>query len=183
MLLDNYYYLEANSLWNNASNIICDTHTVCFSGFQAVDVSDKKRTMIYSTTNNKCSGHRGFRGVLASHNKSQDTTLSSGYANIICGTGNTPVTAQDYRLENQLVDEITFVSQGVVCDLTKRTVTMTKTLQNVSQEPVTIRELGYIVHQQAGTENVNFLVAREVLDEPITVAPGETFMVPMTFQL
>lgn len=48
---------------------------------------------------------------------------------------------------------------------------ITRVLRNKTTKPVTIREIGLYV--KGDVNNTTFMIAREVLDEPVTMQPGE----------
>ena len=106
-------------------------------------------------------------------------------SNILVGTGTTPPTAADYCMENELVDELTFQSVATRVYDDGRLVYF-KTMTNNSGETLTITEVGLSegwmnnATLSTGNPKPQVLVMREVLEEPIVVAPGGTFTVSVT---
>ena len=112
---------------------------------------------------------------------------------LVCGSGETAVTYDDYKLESQFSStDISFVSCSY-SDLTydEATNTFQRTLTKVftAKNNITIREIGFISYGFWGTgTNYNdnsgsynyALTYRKVLDEPIEVAANSNFTLTFT---
>ena len=107
----------------------------------------------------------------------------SGTSNFTCntlcllvGTGATPATLDDYKLESQL--ELTSGIDSCRMDSNTGIITLTREFINNTGDSVTIKELGVynVSIQRAGTTNINvFLVGREVLAEPVIIDNGKSY--------
>lgn len=97
------------------------------------------------------------------------------------GTGNSAATAADYKLESEIDSStLSLLSQNSSVSLRSGECRCDyrATYQNVSSEAVTISEIG-LVRKCSST----FLLAREVLDTPITVEPNGTCTVTMMVEV
>lgn len=105
--------------------------------------------------------------------------------NICIGTGNTPVTYDDYTLSGEIIDntKLSYVSYEINYDAEGRKVskTVTYTYTNETDSNITISEWGLFRHWiTAGSGNsylfsnsaYDILFYREVLETPITIEPG-----------
>ena len=94
---------------------------------------------------------------------------------IIIGTGTTPPTVNDYKLENQITSgfgSTTSFPNSVSAVYNAKGIVSCCTITNSSQtDNLVINEIGYI-KSRAGYWNI--LYDRIVLDTPITIAPGAT---------
>ena len=85
------------------------------------------------------------------------------------GTGDTPPTKADYKLENPIENDL-FSNQTatgkVYTNATEdHIVIVTHGVCNASEEPITVKEIGILL--------TNCLITRTVLDKPVTIQPGE----------
>lgn len=104
---------------------------------------------------------------------------------IFCGTGTTPPTREDIKLENCISD---FKKQSTTlsCELGKLHINVV--FKNLADHEITINELGlyrifsqaHDSYQKSSIANNGILIARRVLDEPITVQANETFSINYT---
>lgn len=108
-------------------------------------------------------------------------------SNICIGTGNTPVTYDDFNLSGEILDNTKLVyvsdSKEYSSDYKKLIKTVVFTYHNDTSSPITISEWGLFYYN--GSSNIssatkfdaqtyNTLCYREVLDSPITIAEGTT---------
>lgn len=105
---------------------------------------------------------------------------------IYTGSGTTEPTAEDYNLESPYSDVQMTTCTGSSVDNSASTVsrikTYTATLENKAEENRTISEVGLMIgFPSSSSEKVKLLMAREVLDNPITLEPGDT--VTFTFRI
>lgn len=106
-------------------------------------------------------------------------TSSSGSCGVLIGSGSTPATREDYKLESQITSGISAlntysvpviaVDENGVC-----TVSTSFALKNTTEEDITIREIGVYawVNTSSGSAYAHILLERTVLDQPITIKPG-----------
>ena len=113
------------------------------------------------------------------------TSYNSGYKgiNVLVGSGTTPVTADDYILES-LITTVEKQNSSVVIDYkidndsksiaTKMTIKVA--IKNTGTENITISEIGLYETPYTGSGSNSskcVLLYREVLNNPITLAPEE----------
>ena len=115
---------------------------------------------------------------------------------ILVGSGTTPVSPNDYRLENPYTSDVVAYSSCMVSQVTVSDNTMkfmfARPVINMSQDSITINETGIVmwvrryVRDSYGVRlDVNFkmLIARDVLQNPVTLNPLEGAEVIYTFQI
>lgn len=101
------------------------------------------------------------------------------------GTGTTPPTEDDYCLESvipdeMLSDQMSSVSYWMNTD-TKTLYVVTHTVRNNSSSPITVSELGIsfrfrcLTSSSTAASYANFLLSRTVLENPVTIQPGEMY--------
>lgn len=99
-------------------------------------------------------------------------TSSSSYSTIVFGSGNTPVTFDDYKLAEQIPNSTIYTSTSYGDNVRINTVTYDAStgsytadisilITNKSGEEITIREFGLGIYY--------YLYYREVLEEPFTI--------------
>ena len=102
------------------------------------------------------------------------------------GTGTRPAAVSDYSIESMLGDtqinvvdpsEVSF-SRGDTFDEYSASFGVT----NITDEPITISEVGLTVSVANGSYNYRVLVDRTVLDVPITIQPNETKHIAYTIR-
>lgn len=103
-------------------------------------------------------------------NAPSDNRSSGVY--IVLGTGTTPATAADIKLENVTEDyEIITQTKDVPLTFSSTIMTITRVIRNTGNAPLTISEVGLyasLVNAFTGA----MMLAREVI-EPVTLQPGE----------
>lgn len=104
---------------------------------------------------------------------SAGSTIGSTF---IYGTGNTPVTADDYCLASPITIQSGYTNRSatITTDTMNFKITATMVVEWSGAE-TTISEIGMYY----GFQDYGWLLAREVLDSPITVNNGDTFTVSM----
>lgn len=89
------------------------------------------------------------------------------------GSGTTPPTADDYALENRIVNGVSIIS----CDITNTNgvVGFHCTVYNSGSSPITITEFGIVAENviKSNSNAGSVLLSRDVFDE-VTVQPEET---------
>ena len=95
--------------------------------------------------------------------------LGPGYVGVFVGSNDTPVTPDDYAWSNN-IDTLTKVSQSakIVTKNGNKVLRFILSVTNDTDEDVEAKEVGVIVKVNYGS-NTSVLIAREVLDTPITV--------------
>ena len=91
---------------------------------------------------------------------------------LVLGTGTTPATAADIKLENVAEDnEVITQTKDVPLKFSSSIMTITRVIRNTGNAPLTISEVGlYASYASAFTGAI--MLAREVI-EPVTLQPGE----------
>lgn len=94
----------------------------------------------------------------------------------IVGTGTTSSQVDDYELENEIDSSKYTISTSVangVAYTDKLGISVTCVVTNKSEETLSINEVGLLGDNSLGLSN-KYLIAREVFDAPIVIAPSET---------
>lgn len=91
---------------------------------------------------------------------------------LVLGTGTTPATVTDIKLENVTEDyEIVTQTKAIPLKFSSSMINITRVIQNTGNAPLTISEVGlYASYANAFTGAM--MLAREVI-EPVTLQPGE----------
>lgn len=95
------------------------------------------------------------------------------------GSGNTPVTESDYKLDNEItagIKESTNRKYSHTVESDSIAVDYVYYLKNTSNDTLTIREIGLCSYCYADAQE-NYLITREVLEEPIVVPAGGYFTI------
>ena len=93
------------------------------------------------------------------------------------GTGTTNVEKTDYKLESIISSGYTAsVEEKIINAPSKTDTSMYNVVTNItntsSSETIQFSEIGLFVYSKSNT--FRYMIAREVFDTPITLAPGET---------
>lgn len=110
-----------------------------------------------------------------------NNSSANGTCDIIIGSGTTPVTYEDYKIEQQI--KLTVVGITVGYDELDKSSYFIKSLTNNTEASVTINEIGIITYCN-GSLNVSgdaktILISRDVLAEGFIVGPGETINIKL----
>ena len=91
---------------------------------------------------------------------------------IVLGTGTTPATAADIKLENVTEDyEIVTQTKDIPQTFSSSIITITRVIRNTGNAPLTISEVG-LYASYAGAFTGAIMLSREVI-EPVTLQPGK----------
>ena len=182
MFLRNYYnYLAINAFKSFSNTDGISTYTdVSKSTFEAGSLSLKRR----GGTVDKTTFTAGLATMaiipysyIGTYSSSSYYYSSSGYGVMVFGSGDTPVTFDDYCLANQFsssVMPITSVSSSNVkinsvtynSTTKKYTASVSVMVTNSSNSSITIKEFGF--------GNYYYLYYREVLSTPLTIGARES---------
>ena len=115
-----------------------------------------------------------YHGIVGTINSSSPTDADkyNGFI-LFLGTGNTPVTSTDYKLDTPCTLAVTSSS----CLHYQEGYTLVeRTFQNNTGSSVTIKEVGCYLFQEQGTRNTAYpiLIGRKVLSVPVTIAANES---------
>lgn len=183
MILNNYWFLERIAalhqitIRNGSASPTCPPH-----GMTPVDLNQADRLYIGGVDGDfySISGSSALTAM-------QSIYRPLNYFTCCVGTGDTPVTANDHKLDNDVTNILVNRSDtGVISD-TGNEVCLTRVFsgQNPTSEDIVIKEVGlkktlccYTTpnDHSANTWSVNtvFLMAREVLETPIVIPPNES---------
>ena len=100
-----------------------------------------------------------------------NTNKFSNYSKLILGTGTTPEKSTDYNLESDITEnyDCSALSRRYIQGGTKDHINVYGVITNTGDAAITVNEVGWIVKSYSST----FLLAREVLKDPVIVEPGE----------
>lgn len=104
-------------------------------------------------------------------NNPSNFDLYGDYA-LVVGGNNTPASKDDYAFSLDLNNLLTVLSTATSYILDAngtRKLRFTKTVSNDTAEDIIVKEVGIIIGLDKYSESNAFLIAREVLDAPITV--------------
>lgn len=95
---------------------------------------------------------------------------------LLIGSGASEESINSYKLDS-VISNYTCVSQmhTLDTDFNNNLLTVIRVIQNTSTEEFTIKEVGLFA--------ANYMVARELLETPVTIQPGEKYTLSMTIGL
>lgn len=130
----------------------------------------------YFPSNNTSNTGRNIGDFTNMYNPVCAELVESGTAGVYFGTGSTPATENDYRLESPITSGLSFSNQSIAYTTDNEKVVMQSSyaVTNRTAEDITIREIGctsYIPKYSSGS--VLCMIERTVLDEPITIPAGD----------
>jgi len=114
------------------------------------------------------------------------------YNGIIVGTGNTAVASTDYFLQTYILNGVTSGKleycgnsfTAPVVSAPSASFTMNRIFRNSSGGDITIKEIGISSASECiGNTWYSFLIVRDVLGVPVTMANGDYLKVTYTFQI
>ena len=114
------------------------------------------------------------------YNEGGNRAITVGnYKGIILGTGTTPPTYSDYKMENYNTG-LTYSNS--TASWSAPNVIITESATNNADANIIVSELGVFGLQDGGANNKRILLTRNVI-EPVTIKPGETktFTVKINF--
>ena len=115
------------------------------------------------------------------------TSSATSYG-VQIGTGTTPATIDDYKLESQLIAGVTFsgtTGASFNIDDDGCSIFTTGGVKNTGSEPISVSEIGLVSRLYNGTGSSNYccaLLDRTVLEEPIVIKPKETKQLTYTIR-
>lgn len=98
---------------------------------------------------------------------------------IVFGSGTTPPQKTDYKIENHIADGLTYSNNNT--SETNNVANWVQTVQNTSNEPITISEVG--LFSACSAQDLCVLLTRTVLDTPVVLQPNEvkTFTITIDY--
>ena len=151
MLTNNFLHSLSNARGIGANNLISTKQT---NGNEGVTLS------FGTDTNYFCS-----------------STLWSKYSKFIIGSGTTKPKMTDYCLENKITEsyDCSILDRRCVIGEEMSYLKITGNITNTGTEDLSFSEIGWVIASGAALQE--FMLAREVYDTPITIAPGESVAV------
>lgn len=120
----------------------------------------------------------------------QSASVRTDYTDMgVCvGRGNTPADKTDYQLENLISSGLNQLSRTNALNILDNGIEIVYAfiLQNVSEEDITISEIGLMAGSYSSASNNAYyalLVDRTVLDVPVTIPAGETKTISYTIRI
>lgn len=112
-------------------------------------------------------------------------TSYTGNGGVIFGTGTTPPTIDDYKLESEIISTISgSASVTPTFDDTGMTLTAIYALTNTGSADITIGEIGLIASGMSSQDwYLKMLLERTVLDTPLTIPAGDIGKVTYTIRI
>ena len=115
------------------------------------------------------------------------SSSGSGAFHVIAGAGDAAVTEEDYDMADISIlanDKLRPIQQTATYAQSNGAV-ITTSYRNDSAAPITVKEIGvaYKNSNTAYSKAANILVARKVLDTPVTIQPGETYVFSYNFKI
>ena len=103
----------------------------------------------------------------------------SGGPHVVIGAGDTPPTKDDYDLADASImasNKMKSLTQTATWTKEDGTV-VTVQWQNNSDSAITVKEIGFAMKatNTAYSKAANYIIARKVLDTPITIQPNEVY--------
>lgn len=128
--------------------------------------------------------HDGTTQASLNYSASHCRSLYAGntYFKVEFGSGTTPPEVNDYCLAADETSNLTIV-QNVTpnWESNKFELLISCTITNTTANSITINEIG--INKNFGSGNTWFLLAREVLDTPLTIPAGETRILNYTWTM
>lgn len=124
-----------------------------------------------------------FSGQFAGNNLTNvNYDASASGIMLLLGTGDTAPTVDDYKLDSIWTEYavITQVCSNMNANYDSNAFFISRSIQNTSSEPVTVKEQAICLCQRYGG---NVIIAREVLTEPVTLQPNQKYTFSMTISL
>ena len=109
--------------------------------------------------------------------------VTAGTQYVRFGSGTTPATVNDYKLESQIGSDITVANpSAVTTEQTDSYISWTVTFGVSASVEKTISEIGLISEVYTPSGNITTLVDRTVLDTPITIPAGQSKQITYTIR-
>ena len=102
-------------------------------------------------------------------------SASFSKAKLVIGTGNTAEKSTDYCLESKITEgyDCSSLSRRYVQSEEKDAIYVYGVITNTGDSAITVSEVGLEMYDLVNTVSSYFLMARQVLDKPVTIEPGE----------
>ena len=136
-------------------------------------------TSIENTTGTVSMNSSNWYGVFGSMNCYE----TNGYQYVRFGSGTTPATVNDYKLESLIDSGITVAHPNIVTtEQTDSYISWTVTFGVSASVEITISEIGLIAKAYRPNGEIDTLVDRTVLDTPVTIPAGQSKQITYTIR-
>lgn len=136
-------------------------------------------TSIENTTGTVSMNSSNWYGVFGSMNCYE----TNGYQYVRFGSGTTPATVNDYKLESLIDSGITVAHPNIVTtEQTDSYISWTVTFGVSASVEITISEIGLIAKAYRPNGVIDTLVDRTVLDTPVTIPAGQSKQITYTIR-
>lgn len=177
MFLQNYYNIYSGTIVNNQASF----SIIKPDGTSANALCGPSYNFQFAAPYVSSMSNMGMRGSLLFITNGAKTfynnyaSTSTPVFGLVLGDGNTPPTLSDYWLSgNQITDFTATSSVSSATDAGKITAIGTYTITNTGASDITIKEVGMLVTNTFSSPSFNYLIMRDVLDTPLTIAAGDT---------
>lgn len=118
-----------------------------------------------------------FGGSPYNYTYTNGTATSNGiHWAVALGTGDTEPTFEDICLASKTSpSDMTWLSGSSARQLNTMLWSITCVFKNTSSAPITIKEVGLLLYTNSTSNNKGALIARSVLETPVTVGVNETY--------
>lgn len=110
---------------------------------------------------------------------------TSSATRVVIGTSDEPSTLETYKLINSVGSNMVIINGSVSYGNNNILYQAISTYRNKSTDPIIIKEVGILTNYCTSAvyqTYVDFLIARAVLDNPITIQPNELYTFTYTLQ-
>lgn len=92
------------------------------------------------------------------------------------GTGNTAAKSTDYKVETEITEgfDCSTLTKRYVQGTEKDYINISGIITNNGSSDITFNEIGWYVFYKLNSDSYEMMLAREVLDNPITIEPGKS---------
>lgn len=120
---------------------------------------------------------QNFLGSPSNDNKEAMSKSTGAGAMILFGTGTTPPSVDDFKLDS-IIENIEIINTNIAGN--SDIWLCSRTIRNNNNDVVRISEVGLYSAPANYNYNFRYLLAREVLQEPVVMQPGEVYTFTFT---
>lgn len=124
-----------------------------------------------------------YAGDQSSSRYMNNGSISNGvHFAVFVGKGDTEPTFTDYALASKAT-ELTWLTASVTKDVNHVLYSVTSTFKNDTESPVVIKEIGFGWYGNNSNDGYGILIARSVLETPVTIGVGESYAFTYSIEL
>lgn len=126
-----------------------------------------------------------FGGSPYNYNYINGSSMSTGiHWALPIGTGDTEPTFEDYCLANKTSPtDMTWITSSTSRASGSMVWLVSSTYRNDSAAPITIKEIGLTLYLNNAGNNKGVLIARSILETPVTIGVGESYTFTYSIEL